>query len=123
MKPLGELESSVMEIVWAEPGLSVREVTDRLARTRTRAYTTVMTTLDRLHGKGVLARTKDGLAWRYEALLTPAGLEQAIADQLVSELLQAHGEVGLAAFVDAAGTDEALLNRLAELVDEARGTQ
>ncbi len=120
MKPLGELETAVMDIVWAQPGLTVREVADLLAHQRKRAYTTVMTTLDRLHGKGLLGRTKDGLAWRYAALMSPAEFEQAIADRLAGEFLRAHGEVGIAAFVDAAGTDDALLDRLAELIEQRR---
>ncbi len=123
MRPLGELESRVMEVVWSEPGLTVRGVSDRLGHARKRAYTTVMTTLDRLHGKGLLDRAKDGLAWRYRATLTPEQHEQAIADELALEILRSHGELGLAAFVDAAGTDDALLDRLAELIEERRATR
>ena len=123
MRPLGELEARVMEVVWSEPGLTVREVSDRLGHERKRAYTTVMTTLDRLHGKGVVERTKDGLAWRYEAVLSPPEYELAVADQLALEILQAHGELGLTAFVDAAGTDDAMLDRLAELIEQRRAAR
>jgi len=123
MSSLGELESRVMDVVWSEPDLTVREVSARLAPERKRAYTTVMTTLDRLHRKGLLARTKDGLAWRYRATMGPAEYEQSIADQLAVDILRAHGELGLAAFVDAAGTDDALLDRLAQLIEERRSAR
>jgi len=123
MRPLGELEASVMAVLWSEPDLTVREVSDRLAHKRKRAYTTVMTTLDRLHSKEVLERAKDGLAWRYRPAMSPEQCQQAVANHLVQELLQAHGELGVAAFVDAAGTDDAMLDRLAELIEERRASR
>ncbi len=123
MSSLGELESRVMDVVWAEPDLTVREVSERLEPDRKRAYTTVMTTLDRLHRKGLLERVKDGLAWRYRATMDAVAWEQSVADQLAIDILRAHGELGLAAFVDAAGTDDALLDRLAQLIEERRSAR
>ena len=53
---LGDLEQRVMEVLWEAAGpLAVREVQGRLGRGRL-AYTTVMTTLDRLYKKRLLAR-------------------------------------------------------------------
>ena len=52
-QPLGPLEVTVMEILWARGESNVRDVVDRLDRPL--AYTTVMTTLDRLFKKGLLA--------------------------------------------------------------------
>ena len=56
MSHLGELEQVVMEAVWAHPPSTVREIADRMRGDADRAYTTVMTTLDRLHRKGLLRR-------------------------------------------------------------------
>jgi len=53
---LGELERTVMEVVWAGPGgLTGRQVADALAA-RDLAYTTVLTVLGRLEGKGLLRK-------------------------------------------------------------------
>ena len=49
MGPLGELERHVMDAVWDQPPATVREVADRKRGDADRGYTTVMTTLDRLH--------------------------------------------------------------------------
>ena len=55
-----------MDVVWSQDqALAVREVRDQLKYSRPVAYTTVMTVLTILHGKGVLCREKDGRAWRY----------------------------------------------------------
>jgi len=90
--PLGHLESRVMDVLWARGESSVRDVADQLERPL--AYTTVMTTLDRLFKKGVLARRKTDRAFVY----SPVAPNRA--DLLISALL------------DEAGHDPELLNEL-----------
>lgn len=119
VEPLGLLEAWVMDVAWRKGPVTAREVTDA-QRGRRRAYTTIMTTMDRLHKKGLLAREKDGLAWRYTPKMTREELERSLADELASEILSSHGEIGLAAFVDATARDAALLERLAELIKERK---
>ncbi|WNG40062.1 BlaI/MecI/CopY family transcriptional regulator [Archangium violaceum] len=120
-EPLGRLESAVMEVVWAHAPVTAREVCDRMTGAEERAYTTIMTTMDRLHRKGLLVREKDGPAWRYAPALGKSEFEKALADGLATEILQAHGDVALSAFVDAAAqVDEGLLDRLAQLITQRR---
>lgn len=70
MTRLGDLERAVMDVLWdgasSGGGATVREVADALAG-RELAYTTVMTVLDRLAGKGMVEREREGRAWRYRA--------------------------------------------------------
>jgi predicted transcriptional regulator len=68
---LGELERDVMTQLWdaAEP-LTVRQVHERLSGRRDLAYTTVMTVLDRLAKKGVVAQQRADRAYRYSAVET-----------------------------------------------------
>ena len=50
----GDLESAVMDRVWATGGpVLVRTVFDDLVASRDIAYTTVMSTMDNLHRKGL----------------------------------------------------------------------
>ena len=55
---LHELEALVMEEVWRQETATVRDVMDAVnkAASKPRAYTTVMTIMDRLHNKGLLDR-------------------------------------------------------------------
>ena len=108
-----------MNVVWAGAPITAREVCDRLVGSKERAYTTIMTTLDRLHRKGLLAREKAGLAWSYTPKLDRAAHEKSLADHLASRILASHGEAGLVAFVEAA-TDASMLERLAELIRRHR---
>lgn len=120
MEALGHLEAEVMEVVWRHAPVTAREVCDRMSGKKERAYTTIMTTMDRLHRKGLMVRKKDGLAWRYAPAMSKSAFERSTADALAAGILRTHGEVGLAAFVDAAAVDDALLERLSRLISERK---
>ena len=63
VKGLGELERTVMEVLWRrEHGATARKVGSTLADERDLAHTTVMTVLDRLAKKGFLVRARRGYA-------------------------------------------------------------
>ncbi|MET1005999.1 MAG: BlaI/MecI/CopY family transcriptional regulator [Propionibacteriaceae bacterium] len=71
MKALGQLEAVVMQRLWAASDpLTVRDVLEDLTKGRHLAYTTVMTVMDNLHGKGLVRRHKEGRAYLYTATLT-----------------------------------------------------
>ncbi|PZG13476.1 penicillinase repressor [Micromonospora craterilacus] len=87
MTRLGDLERAVMDVLWdtvpaTSNGVTVREVADALAG-RELAYTTVMTVLDRLAGKGMVQREREGRAWRYRAAASrEAHIAQLMLDAL-----------------------------------------
>ena len=65
---LGPLETQLLRTIWDRQSATVRELVD--AGEIDCAYTTVMTTLDRLHKKGILERVAEGRAYRYTPALT-----------------------------------------------------
>jgi len=119
---LGTLEREVMALVWNQGEVSVREACARLGFSV--AYTTVMTTMDRLFKKGLLVRHKVGRAFVYRATATRSELEGAVATQLVQSLLQRDGSEPLpvlSSLVDAVSDrDRALLDDLERLIREKR---
>jgi predicted transcriptional regulator len=119
---LGVLEREVMTLVWDQPEISVREACARLGSDV--AYTTVMTTMDRLFKKGLLGRRKVGRAFVYRATATRREIEGAVASELVHSLLQRDGSDTLpilSSLVDAVSDrDRALLDELERLVREKR---
>lgn len=120
---LGRLERAVMEIVWQGRELSVREVQAQLARPM--AYTTVMTTLDRLFKKGFVERRREGRAYVYTAALDQTATEATLTTGLLSGLLSnAHSaRPFLSNLVDAvADRDDRLLDELEEIVRAKRET-
>ena len=110
--------------MWQRPRLvTVRELQASFPRL---AYTTLMTTLDRLHRKRVLQRTKVGRAFAYEPQVERAELELRLATRSIEGLLgSASGRNAIApllsCFVEAVGErDHQLLNELEALVSAKR---
>ena len=105
----GELEAAVLAVLQAAGSpLSPAEVRDRLGGGL--AYTTVVTILSRLHGKGVLDRRKAGRSFRY----APADDQAGLAARRLARMLDAEPdrEAVLARFVSGlSGADEELLRR------------
>ena len=119
---LGALEREVMAVVWKAGEVNVREACERLDSAV--AYTTVMTTMDRLFKKRLLDRRKVGRAFVYTATATRDEMEGAVATELVQNLLQRHGGEPLpllSSLVDAVSDrDRALLDDLERLIREKR---
>ena len=121
---LGSLERQVMEVVWDGTSFTVRDVHARLSRPV--AYTTVMTTLDRLFKKGFVSRTREGRAFVYTAARTRAEVGAAMASGVLGGLLS-QGSVAaipiLSNLVDAVSAQDGgveLLDALEALVRERR---
>ena len=119
---LGSLERAVLSFIWEHGETSVRDACERLGSSV--AYTTVMTTMDRLFKKRLLARRKVGRAFVYTATATREELEGAVAAELVQTLLQNDGTEPLpilSSLVDAVSDrDRALLGELERLIKEKR---
>src|SRR5450432_2121850 len=99
---LGKLERRVLDEAWRRAELTVRDV--YVAFEEDVAYTTLMTTLDRLYKKKLLQRRKDGRAFIYSPALSRQEFEHGIRADVVDGLV-GHGAEGvepvLACIVDA----------------------
>jgi predicted transcriptional regulator len=104
----------VMEVLWAHGESNVHDVVARLGRPL--AYTTVMTTLDRLFKKHLLVRRKSERAFWYAPRWTRREWEQKRAGDFVAGFLagsQGSGDLLISSLVDAVGQyDTALLDEL-----------
>jgi predicted transcriptional regulator len=119
---LGKLEQDVLNEIWQRDEVSVRDV--YLAFDERIAYTTLMTTLDRLFKKKLLTRRKDGRAFVYLPAVSADELEQGIREDVIDGLL-GHGadaiQPVLACIVDTVSErDRELLDDLDRLIKEKR---
>jgi predicted transcriptional regulator len=73
-----------MNALWPMGEATVRGVQQALMAKRPRAYTTIMTILDRLAHKGVVVRRKVGRAYLYSANLSPHHARETAVEQLVA---------------------------------------
>jgi predicted transcriptional regulator len=117
MTGLGELERRVMDILWGSMGMQLtgRQVADELPD---RAYTTVLTILERLRRKNLVERTTEGKAHRFAAT---ASRETYMAELMVEALGSAQDRHAvLVRFAEVVGPEEAVVLReaLADLPDD-----
>ncbi|MGE3467483.1 MAG: BlaI/MecI/CopY family transcriptional regulator [Pyrinomonadaceae bacterium] len=122
MDSLGELEQRSMRAIWRTGETSVGELCSEFGEVY--AYTTVMTTLDRLYKKGLLERRKRGRAFVYSSIYSLEEMERGVAQDVIAKLLD--GGVGraepvLACIVDSVSErDHQLLDELERLLIEKR---
>src|SRR3984957_1262919 len=118
---LGPFEQQVLQRLWSHGSATVRELlSDGKIH---QAYTTVMTTMDRLYKKGLLDRVAEGRAFRYSPRHTQEQLEREAAGETIRQLLGSAATplLPLSYLVEAVSDhDVKLLDELQELVDKKR---
>lgn len=80
---LAPLELDCMNTLWPMGEGTVREIRERLAERRPRAYTTIMTIMDRLARKGVVERRRSGRAYIYRPNLSREDARAQALNQIV----------------------------------------
>jgi predicted transcriptional regulator len=114
---LGGLEAELMELLWAagEP-LGVRELAGLLPGPP-RAYTTLVTVLTHLVGKGLVERAGDGRRYTYR----PAGDPDQLTARAIERLLAAAGDRrAVLAHLVTGAQDPALVAELAALLQQTQ---
>lgn len=118
---LGPLETRLLELLWARPrAATVRDMHRELPEL---AYTTVMTTLDRLYRKGLLIRQKPARAFAYAPRYARGELLSQLISEQLADLLGTGGQhtVLLSTLVRTVSQkDAALLDELEILVKAER---
>lgn len=117
VEQLGSLESELMVRLWDRGEASVRDLHGELAARL--AYTTIMTTLDRLYKKGLLDRRLAGRAFFYRPRIEKENYNRQLTQHLLGIAVQEYGsrEAVLSSFVDyVSQSDRKLLDELDELI-------
>jgi predicted transcriptional regulator len=120
----GALELRVLDAVWRHQGreVSVRDLQPDFPAS---AYTTLMTTMDRLHRKGVLERRKVGRAFAYRAVSSRTELESGLVTRALQSVLKGESAQPILSFFveEVSRQDDRLLDELERLVREKRRKQ
>ena len=121
LRQLGPLEQGLLEALWLRDTATVRELLQDGYQDL--AYTTVMTTLDRLYKKNLLTREAEGRAFRYAARVTREELHREVAGEAFRQLLDASpaSSLPLSYLVEIlTERDTQLLDSLREVVESKR---
>ena len=120
---LGPLEASIIGVIWnsEKKPLRVREVYEKLKKKKNIAYTTVMSTMDRLYDKSLLDRRiekgKGGLFYVYWPRLEEQNFKKSAVREVINSLVENFGEIVTNYLVEEAASDEQELKALKEQVE------
>lgn len=118
---LGKLERSVLEAVWTLGQGSVTQVSEALASEL--AYTTIMTTLDRLYKKGWLVRRREGRMYVYSPVLSKQETARSETRSFLNSLFQQQEDCRplLSCLIETVSHhDHAALDELERMIQEKR---
>lgn len=122
MDSLGVLENRVLDEIRQLGETNVTGVCQRLGDVY--AYTTVMTTLDRLYKKDLLFRRKEGRAYFYKAKYSAEEMEMHLTEDAIARLMETVTggvEPLLACIIDSVSDrDRELLDELERLIKQKR---
>jgi predicted transcriptional regulator len=113
---LGPLEERLLEALWRRGHATVRDLVNDNGACQDLAYTTVMTTLDRLFKKNLLSRQAEGRAFRYTPRFTREELHREVAGEAFRQMLDASP----ASSLPLSYLVEILSERDAQLLDDLR---
>ncbi len=114
---LGPLEAKVLDTIWeaVERPLTVREVHKALGDDNKLAYTTIMTTMNRLFEKGLLDREvksgKGGLYYSYWPKMERDDFERSAIQDVLGSLIDKFGEKVTSCFVEQVSKDKEKLDQ------------
>ena len=117
----GHLEAEVMEIIWRHGASTVNDVAG--SSKRPLAYTTVMTTLDRLFKKGLLERQKSERAFVYSERISRHAWDQKQTGDFVAAFLtgpESSGQLLISCLVEAARRSAPCSDELEETIRKKR---
>ncbi len=116
---MGRLEYKVFDAVCKLGKASVRDILDAVGSTY--AYTTVMTTCDRLAKKGILGRVKDGNRYLYTPAASRDSMDKDATCKVLESIMNSMTEPVMSGFLDMLEkTDSAKLEMLERMIKERK---
>jgi predicted transcriptional regulator len=92
---IGSLEADILAIIWEKNQATVRDVYEALRQQRPIAYTTVMTVMNNLVKKNLLAQDKSNIAYVYTPAIPGDEVAQTILDSVVQRLLRGQPNIAV----------------------------
>jgi predicted transcriptional regulator len=123
LSQLGPLEQRLLEALWQRGHATVRDLLSGDGDFQGLAYTTLMTTLDRLFKKNLLSRAVEGRAFRYAPRFSREELHREVAGEAFRQLIEASpaSSLPLSYLVEVlTERDTQLIEELGEVVEAKR---
>ena len=120
MDDLGALQQAIMEAVWTRGEATTRQVWERLNRTRSLAYTSVLSIMQRLEKAGWLKHRLEGRAYVYQATLSRDQESRRSLKEFIRRVFQGNSRLVFQHLIEDEALDEADLLALRTLIEQKR---
>jgi predicted transcriptional regulator len=118
-RTLTEQELEIMKVVWELGTATVRDVYETLLRRRKIAYTTVMTMMNILEGKGYLRKRAEEKAYVYRPSRSKARVVKAMVEDFVQRVFNGSAEPLLVQLVKDRRLSPRDLEKIARVIKES----
>lgn len=114
-----DLELQVLSVLWGKGPQTVRQVQELLPDRKKRAYTTVLTVLQVMEKKGLVAHEQTGLAHVYRPAVSRSAVVRPLLRTLVRNIFGGKASVAVQYLVRDAEASPDELRAIRDLIDEA----
>lgn len=117
----GPLEAKIMDILWNDVEMTIKDVQQVLEREKSTNFNTVMTVMNRLVDKEILRKRTDGRSFLYKPVLSREEFLSTQSKEMTNELMDEFGNVVVSHMLDALeDVDDALVAKLEEKIKELK---
>ncbi len=111
-------ELEVLQILWDDGPLTVRQVLERLNPTRPRAYTSVMSLLNVMSDKKLVQKSEQGRAFVYSPVRSREKTLGGMVSDLVKRAFEGSSSALVAQLLDQSNPTKDELHKIRELIDQ-----
>lgn len=116
-----DLEMQVLGILWAQGPRTARQVLDSLQDGKDRAYTTILTTMQVMHRKGLITRVPgEGLAHVYKPAVTRKQVFKPFFNKLVSKVFGGNPSAVLQQLLELNTIDTDDLSEMKQMIEKSQ---
>ena len=117
----GPLEAKIMDILWNDVEMTIKEVQQVLEKEKTTNFNTVMTVMNRLVEKGILQKRPKGRSSLYKPVLSRSAFLNTQSKEMTNELMDEFGTVVVSHMLDALEeVDDDLVAKLEQKIKELK---
>ncbi|MFF2753307.1 BlaI/MecI/CopY family transcriptional regulator [Psychrobacillus sp. NPDC058041] len=117
----GPLEAKIMDILWNDVEMTIKDVQQVLDREKITNFNTVMTVMNRLVEKGILQKRVEGRSSLYQPIQTRVEFLNTQSKEMTNELMDEFGNVVVSHMLDALeDVDDELVAKLEHKIKELK---
>lgn len=112
-----ELEMQFLSVLWENGPLTVRQVHELLRDGKSRAYTTVLATLQSMEKKGLVDHQREGMANVYRPIVSKQKIMKPFMNGLLQNFFSGDISSVVQSLIDSSNPDEKELKAIRKLIN------